>query len=300
MVFARSIIGLVFLFALAACSSLAPFSKEGQDASIRLTEQQVSVASQRIDSSKTPIEVIYAGYALNNRAYAFFGDVMTMSKLVDRINPQNVQLQFSNWQGFGENKLPYATEFDFLRGVEATEKLAEEATQHGEKKPLVIMLITSHGGIGSLEVSGDQIPHSLHANSLASSLEVLEKYPTLLIISACHSGSFIPALKRDNRIIMTASSSERTSFGCSTADGNTWYIEALANTFDPHLNLQQWQDQTVKYIETQENIYGLKASQPQFWVGKNMDGYASTELGKFAGGSVLAQSSVARHSDIEH
>ncbi|HEY5105183.1 MAG TPA: C13 family peptidase [Caulobacteraceae bacterium] len=42
--------------------------------------------------------------------------------------------------------------------------------------------------------------------------------PTVIILSACFSGVFIPALKGDNRMILTAARSDRASFGCSEAD----------------------------------------------------------------------------------
>ena len=41
--------------------------------------------------------------------------------------------------------------------------------------------------------------------------------PTVVMVSACYSGQFIQPLHADNRIIMTAASAQRPSFGCSEA-----------------------------------------------------------------------------------
>jgi len=217
------IIAVFLVSVLSACASVASYSQEGQAESIRRTEQQVSVARARIDSSGAPMDVIYSGYALDRKSSAFLGDIKTMSKLVDQIDPQNVQLLFSNRRdyGFGGLELPYATEFDLMRGVEATGKLAEQALQHSERAPLLMMLLSSHGSKATLEIDVDEHPHLLHAQSLALNLKAMDKFPMVLIISSCHSGSFIPVLKGYNRIIITASSSERNSFGCSVNDANT-------------------------------------------------------------------------------
>jgi len=65
-------------------------------------------------------------------------------------------------------------------------------------------------------------------------------------------------------------------------------VDALANTFDPHQSLRQWYGRAAQYIEAEERRFGAPASQPQFWVGKNMEAYASQELGKLS--SVVATS----------
>ena len=47
--------------------------------------------------------------------------------------------------------------------------------------------------------------------------------PTVVVISACFSGIFVPALEGPNRMILTAARPDRTSFGCGQADRYTYF-----------------------------------------------------------------------------
>lgn len=49
--------------------------------------------------------------------------------------------------------------------------------------------------------------------------------PTVVVVSACYSGAFMPALEAPNRMVMTAARPDRTSFGCS-ADATYPYFDA--------------------------------------------------------------------------
>lgn len=78
-----------------------------------------------------------------------------------------------------------------------------------------LVYMTSHGTPDGM-VLGDSIlrPSDLEAmlnNSCANR-------PTVVIISACFSGAFVPALKGPNRFVLTAARADRTSFGCGDND----------------------------------------------------------------------------------
>ena len=51
----------------------------------------------------------------------------------------------------------------------------------------------------------------------------------LIIVSACYSGVFIPALQSDTTVTMTAASSEKPSFGCRAENDWTFFGDALLN-----------------------------------------------------------------------
>jgi hypothetical protein len=58
-----------------------------------------------------------------------------------------------------------------------------------------------------------------------------DKYPTVILVSACYSGVFlIDALKGPNRIIMTAARDDRPSFGCSSESYYTYWDACLLDT----------------------------------------------------------------------
>ena len=55
--------------------------------------------------------------------------------------------------------------------------------------------------------------------------------PTVVMVSACYSGQFIQPLRADNRIIMTAASATRPSFGCSEAQEYTFWDGCVIDHF---------------------------------------------------------------------
>ena len=49
----------------------------------------------------------------------------------------------------------------------------------------------------------------------------------IIVVSACYSGGFIDALKDEHTLVMTASASDRTSFGCGSESESTYFGDAL-------------------------------------------------------------------------
>ena len=54
--------------------------------------------------------------------------------------------------------------------------------------------------------------------------------PTILIISACFSGQFIPPLQAPNRMILTAARPDRASFGCGIDNVYTFFDECILSS----------------------------------------------------------------------
>jgi Peptidase C13 family len=51
--------------------------------------------------------------------------------------------------------------------------------------------------------------------------------PSVIVMSSCYSGQFVPALMAGNRIVMTASRPDRTSFGCGELDHYTFFDDCF-------------------------------------------------------------------------
>lgn len=266
------------LCALSACTTIPPTSEAGQAHSAELLRQHAALASARIGTAGSAAPMLYAGFALNDQSTAFQGDVLRMSEITKTLSPESPQLLFSNAQGTGTPTLPFATIPDLVRGAEALRTLADEAKARTQRDPLLVILLSSHGGDKVLSLSSDDANLTLSTHTIFKVLEPLEAYPTLLIISACHAGSHIPLLQRDKRIIVTAASADRISFGCQPNARQTWFVEALAKSFDPELSVQQWFDRSVESVKTWESNLGYAASQPQLVVGAEMSAYATTPM----------------------
>lgn len=93
--------------------------------------------------------------------------------------------------------------------------------------------------------------------------------PTVVVVSACHSGTFItPAMRKPNRIILTAAATERTSFGCGADDDYTYYDQCFLQQLD---GAHTWRDVAVETracVDTLERRLGVRQeSRPQMYFG---------------------------------
>lgn len=90
----------------------------------------------------------------------------------------------------------------------------------------------------------------------------------VLVLSACFSGGFVPALKDPNTLILTAAHRSRTSFGCgpdseATYFGRAWMIEGLNETADFVAAFESAKTR----IDARERAEGFRPSKPQIEIG---------------------------------
>ena len=94
----------------------------------------------------------------------------------------------------------------------------------------LILFLTSHGiqNLFGIEFPPFPINH-LTPPRLAEILERSGIKNRVVIISACHSGSFIPALQHPTTVVLTAARADRASFGCDNESDWTFFGNALFN-----------------------------------------------------------------------
>jgi hypothetical protein len=94
---------------------------------------------------------------------------------------------------------------------------------------------------------------------------------TVVIVSACYSGVFIPALQTENRMILTAARADRSSFGCGEANMYTFFdqcfLESIPQSRDFPGLAANVQDCVAKR-EVVENA--TPPSEPQVAIGYNI------------------------------
>jgi hypothetical protein len=61
--------------------------------------------------------------------------------------------------------------------------------------------------------------------------EACGRRPTVVFVSACYSGVFVPALAAPNRLILTAARRDRTSFGCGEDDVYPFFDGCVLENF---------------------------------------------------------------------
>jgi hypothetical protein len=94
----------------------------------------------------------------------------------------------------------------------------------------------------------------------------------IVVVSACYSGAWIDALEDEQTMVMTASQSDRTSFGCGHQNDATYFGEALfAEGLAKSDSLVTAFEIAKKRVTEREAAAGLKPpSNPQLSVGEAM------------------------------
>lgn len=156
---------------------------------------------------------------------------------------------------------PLATAESLRRAIAAL------ARQSGEED-LIFLYLTSHGSADhQLMLRQPRLQlGDLPAADLAELLKPLANRNKVLVISACYSGGFIPPLKDERTLLMTAARADRTSFGCSedsdfTYFGRALFVDALPQTDD----LLAAFELARQYVAEREQADGFEPSEPQIW-----------------------------------
>ena len=217
------------------------------------------------------IELYFLGVAGYGKQNVFNNEVSFIKKLFDdNYDTEGHSLTLvNNDETIG--RAPFAT-------ATSLEKALNSITAKMNEEDILFLYITSHGS-DKFEISIQQNGLSLPDLTAAKLKEIVDKLPIkwkVIAISACYSGGFVPVLKNDNTLIMTAASSTRKSFGCSdtsemTYFGRAYFKESLLNStsfqnaFDNAVMLiRQWeQDEIEKNKDAQH-------SDPQISVGANI------------------------------
>ena len=159
--------------------------------------------------------------------------------------------------------------------------LVRTAATHAGPGDIVVVHISTHGGPGLLASRiGNQPTTAVTAHSLAQRLAPLGGHDTVVIVSACYSGSLIGALRAPDRIVIAAARADRSSFGCAARAQHTFFGNAELEAFaEPHRSLQQAFDAIRGDVARMEREQDYKPpSEPQIWVGSNVRGLYEAPL----------------------
>jgi hypothetical protein len=142
------------------------------------------------------------------------------------------------------------------------------------------LLISTHANPGTLNINvGGKNTAPLTTRVLSDALAPLGKTPTLVVLSACYSGSFIEPLRAPNRVVLTATDIHKASFNCQYAGEHTAFADALFNQPGAaQLTVTEWMGAAQKAIAAQEKRKRLPASFPKMFVGDEAKAWASRPL----------------------
>ena len=128
-----------------------------------------------------------------------------------------------------------------------------------------LIYFSSHGSPDGIVLGGSILtPPMLEAmlhNSCAGR-------PTVVILSACFSGAFVPALAGPNRLILTAARWDRTSFGCGDNDKYPFFDDCVLKSLPRATDFPQLaQDVDDCVARREQAVHVDRPSDPQLSVG---------------------------------
>jgi hypothetical protein len=127
-------------------------------------------------------------------------------------------------EGSGPSQLPNGSPANLAVALARVAELMDKS------EDVLVLYTAGHGlQLGLAYHDADQGYGVIGPQRLARMLGELEIRNRLLILSACYSGIFVPALANPTTALFTAASADRTSFGCAADRDWTFYGDAMIN-----------------------------------------------------------------------
>jgi hypothetical protein len=150
--------------------------------------------------------------------------------------------------------------------------LVGTAAERAGADDIVFVDISSHGARQVLARKvGNNVPTALPSRELARKLAPLVGHPTVIIVSACYSGSLIGDLRAPERIVITAARADRSSFGCAPGNRHTFFGEAELHAFGQQNRSLHQAFVTIRDdVARMESEQRVRPSEPQVSVGADV------------------------------
>jgi hypothetical protein len=154
-------------------------------------------------------------------------------------------------------------------GLQALDRsLAALTPQEGEG---CLVYMTGHGAPDGLAMSADTPTIFVRPTRMESMLKSCAGRPTVLVVSACYSGVYVrPGITRTERIVMSASAADLTSFGCSDNLQYTFFDQCFMDAWPRQNNWGSLADDINNCVRSTERSGNFPASKPQFFFGPGM------------------------------
>src|SRR5215470_9394771 len=231
---------------------------------VQATNSRQAELLERALAELKPVEhgqthLYFVGFAGYGPAAVFKREVLAVRKMFDqRFGTKTRSIALINHESTLTD-IPLASVGNLERVLVRLGKLMD--TDHS----ILFLFLTSHGrkGVLTVEMPGFGLSQ-LTPGRLKEMLKRSGIKHSVIVVSACHSGSFVPALGGPTTLVITAAHADRTSFGCG--DKNEWTV--FGNAF---FNVAlRWETsftrafaQAKQHISLLEATAKLPASLPQ-------------------------------------
>jgi hypothetical protein len=150
-----------------------------------------------------------------------------------------------------------------LRDLESSLAALNPAEDEG-----CLIYLTGHGAPEGLAMSADTPTMFVRPTRMESMLNTCANRKTVLVVSACFSGMYLrPGITRPERIVMTASAEDLTSFGCSNNNRYTFFDQCFLDAWPRQTQWGMLADEVKDCVRETERSNGFPSSKPQFFFG---------------------------------
>lgn len=192
---------------------------------------------------------------------------------------ERIKEQFDTRFGTFGRSIELINNPDTLTQVPIASKTSIDAALHrigqqmNKESDVLFIYMTSHGLANQFELENAPIDlDDVDPKWLRESLDKSGIRWKVIVISACYSGSFVPALQSPDTLIITASAADRTSFGCSNEADYTYFGRAFFDqAMRDQTSLKSAFSQASETVAKWESAQGFEPSEPQWVIGKNME-----------------------------
>ncbi len=234
----------------------------------RILAQQPQLIKSAIDGlapqRPSVTDLYFVGLAGDSSEAVFRREVESVTRLFDaRFGTKGRSLTLVNSPGTIAT-LPLATPHN-LRRV-----LARIGGIMDREEDMLFLFLTSHGSPDQFWIDAGPVDaNPIYSDDLKEMLNDSGIKWRVLVISACHSGSFINELWDAHTIIITAAREDRTSFGCGSERDWTYFGEAYFDrALRSDLSFVSAFDRAAKAIAQREQGEDLTPSFPQMRIGR--------------------------------
>ncbi len=138
-------------------------------------------------------------------------------------------------------------------------------TMLGDAGDGCLFYFTTHGSPAGMAFNGG----TLSPDELKGLLDrTCGGRPTVVIVSACYSGVFVPVVSAPNRMVMTAARKDRSSFGCGDNDKYPYFDACMIEDLPGALSFPDLADRVKNCVSTKETEqHFTPPSEPQVSIG---------------------------------
>ena len=130
------------------------------------------------------------------------------------------------------------------------------------------LYFTSHGAPQGILIGNSIVAPNVIAQMVN---EACADRMTVVVVSACYSGVFVPALQTENRMILTAARPDRTSFGCGEANVYTFFDQCFLESIPQSRDFPALGRNVQACVAQREVAEGaMPPSEPQVSIGYNV------------------------------